>query len=447
MPSLSTTPSGPAWLRDEAVIAARIIVIGLAALLLVWMALQVTIITVAAFIAFAQAALLWPLVQKLSQAMPRALAALLVVGLYIAAILMLIWFILVQMINAWPVLFSAVLGSIDAANSWFLERGWAIPPDVIDNIQEQAQSRLGQLFSGLSGAALSTLGALGSGATVLLVATFATLFALIGGEKMVQGLVTSVPRSRRSNAHTSLKDAVTAARWWMLASSVTGMVDGVFIGVGLHLLGVPLAIPIGLATFILGFIPMIGATVAGAIAVAVALFFGGLNLAIAALVLVLAVQQIEGNVLSPLLLSKAMQFPPLLTLLLSTTGGAAFGVVGLFLAVPLAGILTAAVRGWKKPRGQGEPSPAEDTTPDEPTNDTPTRDEPTPVKPNKRTQDKLTPDKRTPDEPTRDKWTPDEPTQDGARSVAGRAGPDKSRSAEASPAKASPAEAGDAQAE
>ena len=82
-------------------------VIGVAALFLVWVALQVTIITVAAFIAFAQAALLWPLVQKLSSAMPRPLAALLVVGLYIAAILTLIWFILVQMINAWPVLFSA----------------------------------------------------------------------------------------------------------------------------------------------------------------------------------------------------------------------------------------------------------------------------------------------------------------------------------------------------
>lgn len=359
-PSVRATPAprqAPTWLRDEAVIAGRIIVIGVAALFLVWVALQVTIITVAAFIAFAQAALLWPLVQKLSSAMPRPLAALLVVGLYIAAILTLIWFILVQMINAWPVLFSAVLGSIDAANSWFLERGWAMSPDVIDNLQEQAQSRLGQLFSGISGAALSTLGALGSGATVLLVATFATLFALVGGEKMVQGLVSSTPRSRRDNAYTALKDAVTAARWWMLASSVTGMVDGVFIGIGLHLLGVPLAIPIGLATFILGFIPMIGATVAGAIAVAVALFFGGLNLAIATVVLVLAVQQIEGNVLSPLLLSKAMQFPPLLTLLLSTTGGAAFGLVGLFLAVPLAGILTAAVRGWKAPRrGNGDPT-------------------------------------------------------------------------------------------
>lgn len=410
MPHMSTTPAGPAapaqptWLRDEAVVAGRVIVIGVAALFLLWVALQVKIITVAAFIAFAQAALLWPLVQRLSRVVPRALASLTVVGLYIAGILALIWFVMVQMMNTWPTLFSAVLGSIDAANSWFLERGWAIPPDVIDDFQEQAQSRAGQLFSGIGGAALSTLGALGSGATVLLVATFATLFALIGGEKMVQGLVASVPRGRRDHAYAALRDAVTAARWWMLASSVTGMVDGVFIGLGMHLLGVPLAVPIGLATFILGFIPMIGATVAGAIAVAVALFFGGLELALATLVLVLAVQQIEGNVLSPLLLSKAMQFPPLLTLLLSTTGGAALGVVGLFLAVPLAGILTAAVRAWKgrdaehdDPRASGpadgrdadppdgaaqdaapRPDPAEhDPTDAEPADDDPTEHAPT----------------------------------------------------------------------
>ena len=356
-------PNPPVWLRNESVIAGRLIVLTVAALIAIWLALRVQNITIAVFLAFAQAALLWPVVQKVSRAMPRALASLLVVAVYGAMITSLIWFILVQMVNAWPTLLSAVLGSADAANDWFLERGWALPPELVDNLLGQAQDRAAQLFSGIGGAALSGLGMLGSGATILLVSTFATLFALIGGEKLTQGIVDMMPRHRRRSAYSALRDGATTARWWMFASTVTGLVDGVLIGAGMHLLGVPLAVPIGLATFILGFIPMIGATVAGIIAVAVALFFGGINTAIATAVLVLAVQQIEGNVLSPLLLSRAMQFPPLLTLLLSTIGGTALGIAGLFLAVPVAGIITSATKAWRREAGvpsgsHPEPDPA-----------------------------------------------------------------------------------------
>ena len=81
----------------------------------------------------------------------------------------------------------------------------------------------------------------------------------------------------------------------MLASTATGFIDAVFIGLGLAILGVPFVVPIMVLTFILGFIPMIGATTAGAIAVGVALFSGGLSTAIWALVIVLLVQQIEGR--------------------------------------------------------------------------------------------------------------------------------------------------------
>ena len=348
-------PDHPAWLRDEAVIAGRLIVLTAAALLAIWLALRVQNITIAIFLAFAQAALLWPVVQKVSRVMPRPLASLLVVAVYAAAIVSLVWFIVVQMVNSWPTLLSAVLGSAEAANDWFLERGWALTPDLVDNLQEQVQDRAGQVFSGIGGAALSGLGLIGSGATIMLVATFATLFALIGGEKMTRGIVGAVPAGRKRSAYSALRDGATTARWWMFASTVTGLVDGVLIGAGLYFLDVPLAIPIGLATFILGYIPMIGATVAGILAVAVALFFGGINTAVATTVLVLAVQQIEGNVLSPLLLSRAMQFPPLLTLLLSTIGGTALGIAGLFLAVPVAGIITAATKAWKREAGEPEP--------------------------------------------------------------------------------------------
>lgn len=345
----SAAPSArPDWLRLEATLAWRIILVAGAGLLVIWLGLQVTVIAIAAFIAFTQAALLWPVVGVLERYLPRPLATLLVVAVYAAAIGVLAWFILVQMLNAWPRLFGAVVGSLTEANDWFLERGWELPPAFVDNVQSQLQGQLGEIASGLGGYAVSTLSALGSTLTVVVVGLFATIFALVGGKTMTRGIVRMVPASRQLPTFAAIRDAATTARWWMFASTVTGAVDGIFIGMGLALLGVPLAVPIGLLTFILGFIPLIGATVAGAVAVAVALFFNGVTTAIWALVIVLAVQQIESNVLSPLLMSRAMEFPPLLTLLLATGGGVALGLPGLFLAVPIAGILTAAVRAWRR---------------------------------------------------------------------------------------------------
>lgn len=345
-PTAATTR--PTWLRLEATIAWRMLLIAAAALLVIWLGLQITVIAIAAFVAFTQAALLWPVVGRLEHYLPRPLATLLVVTVYAAGIGALAWFTLVQMLEAGPRIFDAIVGSLTEGNDWFLERGWELPPEFVDNVQNQLQGRLGDIAAGLGGYARTTLAGLGSTLTVVVVALFATIFALIGGKTMTQGIVAMVPASRQLPTFAAIRDAATTARWWMFASTVTGAVDGVFIGVGLALLGVPLAVPIGLLTFILAFIPMIGATLAGAVAVAVALFFNGVTTAIWALVIVLAVQQIEGNVLSPLLMSRAMEFPPLLTLLLSTGGGVALGLPGLFLAVPIAGILTAAVRGWRR---------------------------------------------------------------------------------------------------
>ena len=100
-------------------------------------------------------------------------------------------------------------------------------------------------------------------------------------------------------------------------------------------------------TFVLGYIPMVGATLAGAVAVVVALATGGLGTAIGALVVVILVQQLEGNVLSPLLLSRAIGFPPVVTLLLTTSAAVVLGVLGMFLVVPVVGAAVAAVRRYR----------------------------------------------------------------------------------------------------
>lgn len=122
------------------------------------------------------------------------------------------------------------------------------------------------------------------------------------------------------------------------------MIDAVFIGAGLFILGVPLAGALAVITFFGAFIPIVGAFVAGGLAVLIALVGNGLTTALFVLLLILVVQQIEGNVLSPMMQSKSMNLHPAIVLLAVTAGGSLWGIVGAFLAVPVAAVIAVLIR-------------------------------------------------------------------------------------------------------
>lgn len=334
------------WLSTEAAVARRILLVVAAAVVLIWLILRVEVVAVAAFLGFAQTAMLWPLTKALRRVLPAGLAALIVVGLYGAFIAGLLWFVGVELANSWDGLVNAVVSGADTANDWLQRTGISLSPDILDTLQTQARSQLSNVFSGVGTVALGGISVLSTMATILVVATFATLFCLASGDALWRSVLGALHPQRRAAVDSAFRAGFKTARWWMFASTATGLVDALFIGLGLWILGVPFLLPIMVLTFILGFIPMVGATVAGAIAVAVALFSGGVSTALWALLVVVAVQQIEGNVLSPLLLSRAMEFHPVVTLLLATSGGLALGLTGLFLTVPVAGVLVAMRKGW-----------------------------------------------------------------------------------------------------
>lgn len=128
------------------------------------------------------------------------------------------------------------------------------------------------------------------------------------------------------------------------AQAIVSLVDAVLIGVGLLILKVPLALVLAVLTFFGGFIPIVGAFTAGALAVVIALVSNGMSNALMVLVLIIAVQQIEGHILQPVLQSKAMNLHAAVVLLSVTVGSTLFGVIGAFLAVPVAATLAVLVR-------------------------------------------------------------------------------------------------------
>lgn len=142
---------------------------------------------------------------------------------------------------------------------------------------------------------------------------------------------------------------VLARNWKVLGGfirtqALVSAIDAVFIGAGLLILQVPLALALTVITFFAGFIPIIGAVTAGGLAVLVALVSNGWQTALIVVGIILLVQQLEGNVLSPMLQGKTMQVHAGLILVAVTIGGTLFGLAGVFLAVPFIACLVATAR-------------------------------------------------------------------------------------------------------
>jgi predicted PurR-regulated permease PerM len=336
------------WLQAEAIIAGRLLVIGLAAAGIVWLVLQVQYVAAAAVLGLAQVAMLWPLARWLRRrGVPAALAAVLCVLAYLAVFLGLLVFVVVQVVDSWSGLVDAAAGGIAAVGDWLRKTSIDTEDEGLRQVLAQLESSAAGLVRGVGSAAAQALNVVGNLTTVLVIALFATLFALASGDRLWQQFLTALPPVQRAPSDAAFRAGMRTAGAWFYASTATGLVDGVLIGSGLWVLDVPLALPIGALTFLMAYVPLVGATVAGAVAVAVAAFSGGLTTALWALLLVVLVQQLEGNVLSPLLLSRAMNFHPLVTLLLTTGAAAAFGLLGLSPPVPAVGVLVATVQAWR----------------------------------------------------------------------------------------------------
>lgn len=209
---------------------------------------------------------------------------------------------------------------------------------------EALQTRLTDSASTIASGVLVGVGAVTSAVVTVVITLVLTFFFLKDGRRFgpwVRGLA-----GPRVGPHL---DKVMGEVWTTLGSfiytqALVSLIDAVFIGIGLVAVGVPLALPLAILTFFGGFVPIVGAFVVGAIAVLVALVSVGGQGALIILVVIFAVQQLEGNVLSPWLQSKSMKLHAAVVLLAVTLGSTLFGIVGAFLAVPVVAVAAVVLR-------------------------------------------------------------------------------------------------------
>ena len=213
--------------------------------------------------------------------------------------------------------------------------GLGISSEMIDSWLTDATDQLSEDSDSILTGALSVGVTLGHVVVGTIVTLFALFFMLKDGRTIRIWTVRLFPRSARRSLHEGMRRGAVTLTSFVRTQILVALIDAIGIGVGAAILGLPLALPLGVLVFLGSFIPFVGAIATGSIAVLVALVALGPVQALIMLAIVLGVQQIESHLLQPLLLGHAVSLHPLAVLLSVAAGSMAAGIIGALLAVPL----------------------------------------------------------------------------------------------------------------
>ncbi|THV43036.1 AI-2E family transporter [Glycomyces buryatensis] len=367
----------PVGLAVGAAWAWRMLVIGAMIAVVLWLLSHVTIVVIPIAISFLLAAMLQPLAAWLIRhGWNRSLASILVLIAGVGVVVLVMTFVVRQFIDSVPEFWNQIEVGLQRAQEWLEGGPWGLDGAEIAAFLANIQDQVTDWFSDNSQSLVqsgvdiagTTLSGLGYFFTGLFLCLFATYFFIRDGRKIWNFLTGMLPAAGRDSMRYAGGAGWSTLVQYMRTVIVVAAVDAIFIGLGLWLLDIPLWLPLTTLVFLGAFIPIVGATVSGAVAVVVALVGteNGLWNAVIVLAIVLAVQQIESNLLQPILMSRAVKLHPLAIILAVTAGGFTFGIMGALIAVPVLAIINGTVRAlnrYRDARREAESAEAAGTDP------------------------------------------------------------------------------------
>ncbi|WP_329018355.1 AI-2E family transporter [Micromonospora rifamycinica] len=244
-----------------------------------------------------------------------------------------------------------------------LQRSRDVVTGTLPVSDAQLDKLVGQVRDGLGGGTPDPVGGARTAAEVFgsaLLALVLLFFLLKDGRSMWHWVLRRLTGPNRTVTAEAGRVGWRTLGSYSRGTMIIAAIDAIGIGLALVLLGVPLALPLALITFLSGFVPIIGATVAGAVAVLVALAANGPTTALLVLAAVIAVQQVEGNLLEPLIMKRQVQLHPAVILVVVTAGTLIAGVAGAFVSVPIAAVAYRVVDTVQRHREQAASTPPED---------------------------------------------------------------------------------------
>ncbi|MFJ8996032.1 AI-2E family transporter [Streptomyces sp. NPDC102279] len=339
-----TAPLSSTRTRAALRTSARLSVELLLILVMVWVALwvvgQMWSVVWPLIVALFLTTLTWPFARFLRRrGWPPALAASAVTVLFLIVALGVVALIAVPVASQTGELTDGVVQGIHKVREWAAGPPLNIGDDQISKASDATITRIQNSVGSVVTALVTGVSTLLNGLVTAVLALFLMFFFLKDGPRFLPWLTRQLPGRLATDIPTVAERSWETLSAFVRSQALVGLLDAVLIGAGLWILGVPLVLPLAVLTFVTAFVPIVGAVFAGFVAVLIALVSNGLTDALIMLVIILVVQQLEGNVFQPMIQSRGLGLHAAVVLLAVTLGGALAGVVGSLLAVPAAALV------------------------------------------------------------------------------------------------------------
>ncbi|MBD0745975.1 AI-2E family transporter [Streptomyces sp. CBMA152] len=259
-----------------------------------------------------------------------------------------------------------IIESLRQAGQWLADHFGVASGDGVSSLADNAKKLLSKFGASAASGLLAGLSVIGTLVATGVLSLLLTFFFLKDSDRAVHLAHSLAPRGTGHLVEAMARRAFEAVEGFMRGTTLIALIDAVCITVGLLILRVPGAVGLGALVFIGAYIPYLGAFVSGAVAVLVALADRGVGTALWTIGVVLAVQQLEGHILQPVIQSRTVQMHPAMVMIAITAGASVAGLLGMLLAVPVAaagfGVLSELRKRYaseEEPTGSPGPSPAE----------------------------------------------------------------------------------------
>jgi predicted PurR-regulated permease PerM len=331
-----------------AIRCSQVLLVLLVAVVIVYASIQLKIVVIPVLLALIIASAVRPFIRWMERRrVPRALATwvALLSGLIIFGGI--VTLVVIGVRSEWDTLVESVSSGIETVNEYLVSGALPIDPAQLEDLRVT-------VIDFVTSAEFGSGAIAGVGNVVEIVAglvlTIVLLFYFLkDGPEIWRFLIKPFRPHLHARAERVGHRAVGVLGGYVSGTAIVAAVDAILIGAALWILQVPLALPLAMIVFVGAFIPIVGATVAGIVAALVALVTNDLFTALIVVAVVVLVNQLEGNLLAPVVLGKSLRLNELVILLALTVGTILGGIVGTFLAVPFAAVAWAVIKAWRDP--------------------------------------------------------------------------------------------------
>lgn len=331
-----------------AIRAVQIIVVVVVAIGIIWGIQQLTLVAIPVVLALILASAFNPIMRAMrTRGVPSILATIITLLTIVVVLGGIGWLIVWAVRDQWDSLYSQAQDGLQELLDWVATLPFEIDQSQIDEwIATATDFVTSAQFGSGAIAGVSAVASFITGFVLLVVVLF---FFLKDGPQLWEFLLRPFRGAHYARARRVGDKTVSTLGSYVRGTAAVAFVDAVGIGIGLWILQVPLALPLAVLVFLLAFIPIVGATLAGILAALVALVSNGPLNALIVVAIVVAVNQLEGNFLQPVLMGRSLKLHAFVVLIALTIGTVVGGILGAVLAVPITAVVWGAIQVWDGP--------------------------------------------------------------------------------------------------